>query len=162
MSATYTVTETAPRELAGKIAADLRQFSIYYRQPSPDDIRDYLRELEIFIAGGYLSTYKFGFWKGGRWILCYDYTIRQGTVSPGRPGGIQPNQDVSGASYLNFTSYTAEWERLRPEQRAATEANSPVKRTSMAAPGYSATGSWTFERTYGAGGIEVLRQVFRT
>jgi hypothetical protein len=162
MSTSYTATETAPRELAGKIAADLRQFSIYYGHPSANQVRDYLQELEILLRGGYLSTYTFGFWREGRWVMCYRYTIQQGTVSGGPPGGVQPNQDVRGASYLNFTTHTQNWWNLPLPRRDAIEASLPIKRTSMDAPGYSVDGSWIAERSYGAGGIEVLRQFFRT
>lgn len=159
---TYSVTETAPRELAGKIAADLRQFSLYYRQPRADEIRDYLEELEVLLQGGYLATYKFGFRRNGLWVLCYQYSVQRGVIAGGRAGGIRPSHDVRGASYLNYLTYSDSWWRLSDEGRRAVRAGLRINRTGMAEPALAAGGTWSLERTYGAGGIEIQRQVYAT
>lgn len=160
MSTSYTITETAPRELAGKIASDLRQFSLYYGQPPKSTIDDYLQEMEVLLARGLLGVYMFGFRRFGQWVLCYRYEVREGSEVAGRPGGIQPNVNVAGASYLNFLTYSERWSRLTEQQRNAIRATIRINRTTGDEPGYGA-GYWTVERTYGAGGIELARQVFR-
>lgn len=160
MSMSYTVTDTAPRELAEKIAADLRQFSIYYGHPQKSAIEDYLQEIEVLLAHGYLGVYKFGFRRFGQWVLCYRYEVRQGTQVGGRPGGIQPNANVDGASYFNFLDYSDEWWALTEAERASVRRNLRISRTTGDEPGYG-TGYWTVDRSYGAGGIEVSRGVFR-
>jgi hypothetical protein len=160
MSSTYTVTETGPRELAGKIASDLRQFSLHYGQPPSSEIRDYLDEIEALLRKGYLHTYAFGIRRGQEWVMSYEYTITRGQLTGGRPGGIEPNCDVTGAAYLNFLTYSDDWRRLSDAERAAFRSGLKIKRTPMEEPSYSG-GYWTVDRSYGAGGTEVTRRLFK-
>ena len=158
---TYTVTTTAPRELAGKIAADLRQLALYYHQPPADTIRDYLQELEILLQGGFVDTYAFGFVRNHRWVLCFEYKVTSGVITGGHAGGIRPDVDVRDASYLNYLTYSDRFARLPHDQRRAILDPLPIRRSDMDQPGLVPGGAWTVERTYGAGGIEIRRQVYR-
>lgn len=157
---TYTVTDTAPRELAGKIASDLRQFSRHYGEPPESTIRDYLEEIEAHLQAGYLDTYTFGLRRGQSWVMSYQYRVSGGELTGGRPGGIEPNLDVTGAEYLNFLSRTPAWDRLSDAERATFAANRKIKRTPMHEPNYS-DGYWTVDRSYGAAGTEITRRVFK-
>jgi Bacterial HORMA domain family 1 len=159
---TYTVTTTAPRELAGKIAADLRQLALHYHQPPAEKVRDYLQELEILLRGGYVGTYAFGFVRNHAWVLCYEYTVTSGVITGGHAGGIRPDVDIRGASYLNYLTYSDSFARLPETQRQAILSSLPVRRTEMDQPALTPGGAWTVERTYGAGGIEIRRQVYRS
>jgi hypothetical protein len=161
MSYSYTVTETRARELAGKVASDLRQFSRFYSYPAPADIPDYLLELEALLEDGYLGTYKFGFRRGEVWILCYEYTVRYGSLVGNRPGGIEPGRDVSGAHYYNYLTYSNTWWTLSEGERQRFRAGLPVQRTNGNDPAH-AGGIWYEDRTYGAGGLEVVRRIYRT
>jgi hypothetical protein len=161
MSISYTVTETRARELAGKVASDLRQFSRFYGYPTPAAVPDYLLELEAFLEHGYVGAYKFGFVRNGVWILCYEYTVRYGTLVGGRPGGIEPGWDVSGAHYSNYLTYSQAWWDLTQVQRDHFEADLPFQRT----PANDAThlgGIWYEDRTYGVAGLEIARRVYKT
>jgi hypothetical protein len=159
---TYTITTTAPRELAGKIAADLRQLALHYQQPPSDMIRDYLLELEILLQGGYVETYAFGFVRNHLWVLCYEYKVTSGVITGGHAGGIGPGVDVRGASYLNYLTYSDAFSKLPEDRRRAILKALPINRSDMDRPGLVPGGAWTVERTYGSGGIEIRRQVYRS
>jgi hypothetical protein len=158
---TYTVTDTAPRELAGKIASDIRQFSRYYGQPAEGDIRDYLDEIEALLRAGFLSTYTFGYRRGELWVMSYEYAVRQGQLTGGRPGGIEPNLDIAGATYLNFLTYSDSWvDEQTDAERAAFRRKLRVQRRPMNEPSYSG-GYWMVDRSYGADGTEITRRQFK-
>ncbi len=161
MSVSYTITETRARELAGKVASDLRQFSRFYGIPAPADVPAYLVEIEAFLEHGYLETYKFGFIRNGVWVLCYEYTVRNGTLVSGRPGGIEPGQDVSGAYYNNYMTRSQSWWDLTSIERQRFEAAMPFQRT-LANDASHLGGIWYQDRTYGAGGLEIVRRVYKT
>jgi Bacterial HORMA domain family 1 len=157
---TYTVTKTGARELAGKVAADLRQFARFYGQPTQAGILAYLVELEFLLERGLVESYKFGFRSAGRWVVCFEYTVQNGAMEGGRPGGIDPDVNVTGATYYNYLNPSGDWYRLTPAERAAIEASLPVQRTPSEEPGFEG-GSWYEERTYGAGGVELKRRTYR-
>lgn len=157
---TYTITDTAPRELAGMIASDLRQFARQYEVALGADIRDYMDEIEALLRGGFLATYTFGFWRSGAWVAGWRYTVRDGEVIGGRPGGIDANLNVAGAEYLNCVTYTRSWIALTDAQRATFRAARRIQRTPIQGPS-DAGGAWAFERTLGAGNTEIIRQQFK-
>lgn len=157
---TYTITDTAPRELAGMIASDLRQFARQYEVALGADIRDFMDEIEALLRGGFLATFTFGFWRSGAWVTGWRYTVRDGEIIGGRPGGIEANRNVAGADYLNCLTYSQAWIGLTNAQRAAFRAALTIQRTPMQAPS-DAGGSWTLERTFGAGNTEIIRHQFK-
>jgi len=157
---TYTVTETGARELAGKVASDLRQFSLHYGEPAWSDIPDYMEELEALLHRGYLSTYSFGYRQNGSWMMAYHYEVTGGQLTGGRPGGIEPNIDISGATYFNYVTYSDDWWRLTAAQREAFRATLTIERVNAEEPSY-AGGVWVETRAYGAGGTELRRRLFK-
>ena len=157
---TYTVTETGARALAGKVAADLKQFARFYGQPTFARILDYLVELEVLLERGLVESYKFGFRREQQWVLCFEYTVQNGAMVGGRPGGIDPDINVSGAMYYNYLSPSPDWYKLTPDEREVIEASLPVQRTPAEEPGFVG-GIWYEERTYGAGGVEIKRRTYR-
>jgi hypothetical protein len=161
MMSTYTVTETAPRELAGKIASDLRQFSRHYGQPQESEIRDYLDEIEALLGYGYLQTYEFGYRRGGSWVMSYQYEVSHGQLTGGRPGGIDATVDIRGAVYLNQVTYSdAWWLGTTDAERTAFRTSLKIQRTTAEGPEHTG-GHWVVERNYGAGGTEITRRAFR-
>jgi hypothetical protein len=157
---TYTITDTAPRELAGMIASDLRQFARQYEVALGADIRDFMAEIEALLRGGFLATYAFGFWRSEAWVTAWRYTVRDGEIVGARPGGIDANRDVAGADYLNCVTYTQAWVDLTAAQRAAFRAALTIQRTPMQEPSDTG-GSWVLERSFGAGSTAIIRQQFR-
>jgi hypothetical protein len=157
---TYTVTETGARELAGKVASDLREFSLHYGHPGLSTIPDYIEELEALLRHGYAATYVFGFRRNAVWVVAYEYAVNRGQLVGGRPGGIEPNVDVSGSTYLNFLTYSESWGRLSTAAQEVFYATLKIKRTFGDEPSYSG-GVWMDSRVYGAGGTELQRRLFK-
>lgn len=160
MSVSYTVSESRARELAGKVASDLRQFARFYGQPSRDQIPAYLDELEALLEHGYIRDYKFGYRRGDAWVLCYEYTVRQGALVGGRPGGIEPGHDVSGATYYNYLNYSDPWWRLSDDARRRFRDGLPIQRSPAQEPEFQG-GAWYEGRVYGAGGVEMARRTYK-
>jgi hypothetical protein len=157
---TYTVTETGARELAGKVASDLRQFALHYGEPELSEIPDYMQELEALLRRGYLSTYSFGYRRNGSAVMAYHYVVAQGQLTGGRPGGIDPSISVAGASYFNYVTYADSWWQLGISQRDAFRATLNIKRIHGEEPSY-AGGVWVETRAYGVGGTELTRRLFK-
>ena len=160
MSVSYTVSESRARELAGKVASDLQQFSRFYSEPSRDQIPKYLDELEVLLENGYVREYKFGFRRRDAWVLCYAYTVRGGVLVGGRPGGIEPGCDISDASYYNYLIYSDAWWRLGDDARRTLRDGLPIQRGGASEPGFEG-GTWFEGRVYGAGGVEMARRMYR-
>jgi len=157
---TYTVTETGARELAGKVASDLRQFSLHYGEPQLSEIPDYMDELEALLRRGYLSTYSFGYRRNGSAVMAYYYVVAQGQLTGGRPGGIDASVSVAGASYFNYVTYADSWWQLSARQRDAFRATLQINRVSGEEPNYEG-GVWLESRAYGVGGTELRRRLFK-
>lgn len=157
---TYTVTETGARELAGKVASDLREFALHYGEPELSEISDYMEELEALLRRGYLSTYSFGYRRSGSVVMAYYYGVAQGQLRGGRPGGIDPSIRVAGASYFNYVTYADSWWQLSTSQRDSFRATLKINRVPGEEPSY-ASGIWVESRTYGVGGTELRRRLFK-
>src|SRR5437868_8488676 len=78
MTQTYTTTETWSRTharyVAGKVAADLRQMQQEYGQPTDAAINDYLLELTVLLAGGFVKEVSYGYRRDGAWVVALKYT----------------------------------------------------------------------------------------
>lgn len=157
---TYTVTDTGARELAGKVASDLRQFALHYGEPEVSEIPDYMEELEALLRRGYLSTYSFGYRRNGSVLMAYYYEVVRGQLTGGRPGGIDPSINVAGATHFNYLTYSDDWWRLATSHRDAFRATLRIKRVPGEEPVY-AGGVWVETRTYGVGGTELRRRLFK-
>lgn len=112
------------------------------------------------LENGYVREYKFGFRRGGDWVLCYAYTVREGALVGGRPGGIEPGYDISDASYYNYLIYTDAWWSLGDDARRRFREGLPIQRTAASEPGFQG-GVWFEGRVYGAGGVEMARRMYR-
>ena len=93
--------------------------------------------------------------------MAYHYEVAQGQLTGGRPGGIDPSVDVTGASYYNYLTYTASWGQLTASQRDTFRAALKVKRVPGDEPNY-AGGYWVESRAYGVGGTELRRRLYKT
>ena len=168
MSTTYTttgtetVTWTQAREVAGKVASDMRQFARVYGRPSDENIATYLDELTTLLSLGYVERYKFGFQRDGQWVLCHEYRVVNGMLmSSDRPGGVTRGIDTTGARWVNHLACVEGWYRLPPAAREQVLLQLPFRRTVAQDGGY-ASGFWEIEqRTYAAGPLGLTRRVFR-
>lgn len=155
-------TEAHARKLAGRVTTDLYQCSSLYGQPARSRVDDYQAELELLLAGGYVSQYQFGYKRNSAIVWSLRYTVGPdgGLVSNDRGGGVPIGEDTTGAAYFNSLTPSSAWYALGPATQAAIEARLPWVREAADLPS-SASGYWTRDRGYTAGGVLIDREVFR-
>jgi hypothetical protein len=160
---TSSFTVTHAKYLASKVASDLRQIQRLYGRPVDSEIGDYLLELAILLAGGYLDTVTYGFKTNGNWLLAVRYAVNSdgNLVADNRPGGIFATADVSRGKWHSYLAYSDAWTDLTSMQREAVKSTVPVQRSYGDEPGTGA-GYWVEQdRSYSSGGVGVVRKTFR-
>jgi len=160
---TSSFTVTHAKYLASKVSSDLRQIQRLYGRPADWEIGDYLLELAILLAGGYLDSVIYGYKANGNWLLAVNYTVNAdgNLVTDNRPGGIFATADVSGGVWHSYLIYSDAWADLTSTERDAIKSTIPVKRSSGDEPGTGA-GYWIEQdRSYSSGGVGVVRKTFR-
>lgn len=166
MSSTYTMTSTITRTdaryVTSKVAADLRQFQIFYGPPSDSEIADYVEELTELLSGRYLDYIEYGFRRDNAWVVSARYIARWdgGLDADERPGRIPVGADIRSATWGSYLVTNGAWSALPLAARQQIEARIPIKRGHAKVPGYGA-GIWVEDRTYGRNGVSVARKVFR-
>lgn len=167
MSGSYTTTETFnvthARKLAAKVVADMHQCNLLYsRGPTATEIADYQEELVVLLAGGYVTSYEFGFQTADdRRVLSWKYAVGpSGDLEGGRSGGLFSQATLTGTSMFNFLTTNAKWSNLPEPERAKVRAQHSVDRVSGSPPS-DGNGYWTSNRAYAAGGVAVTRTEFR-
>lgn len=166
MTSTFTTTATFARthakHLAAKVVADLYQGSVFYGRPTEDAIDDYQTELIELLANEYVDTYEFGFKEAGKRLLTWHYAVGAdgGLHGDADAGAIYAKGRVAEATYFNYLTPSAEWNRLTAEQQAAFEAQLPFQRTPGPSP-VDGNGYWQVDHGYSAGGVRVARRTFR-
>lgn len=155
-------TATDARYLASKVAADLYQCYLLYDKPNQPMIMKYETELAILLAGHYVGTYEFGFERGSQRVVSWFYTAgASGTLTGDSSAGqLRARLSITGASYFNFLSYSLSWAALSPGKRDEIQRSLPITRSEGEAP-TDGSGSWTTERTYSSGVVQLERKVFK-
>jgi hypothetical protein len=161
-SASFTITHA--RHMAAKVAADLKRMQRLYGKPDDSAIAVYEGEVVALLKAGYLGTVSYGFRRGGQWIEpTLRYTARDlvgASANDDDPGKIRPWADITGASFYSYLTYSAAWEGLSSEQKAAFESTLPLKRGSASEP--SINGNLESDRSYSAGGWALGRSSVRS
>lgn len=166
MSSTYTISETFTlthaRRLAAKVAADMHQCQRFYGLPTDTQIEDYQEELTVLLQGGYVQSYEFGFkTTDERRVMSWHYAVGpSGALEGSRSGGLYPAADVSGVSWFNFLTPSAEWYALSNAEREKIKANYSIRRTEGSPP-QDGNGYWDSSRHYASGGVGITRKEFR-
>lgn len=113
-----TFSRTHARHLAGRVTTDLRQSHIIYRSPSESSLEQYRLELEELLSGGYVDRYQFGFKRNERavWSLRYVVGPDGSLTGTGTAGGVPVGQNVSGATFFNFLTFSNSWSWLSPAE----------------------------------------------
>jgi hypothetical protein len=159
---TSTFTRSHARDIAQKIAADLRQMHHHYGQPSLDQVPKYIEEIVELLAEGYLYSFEDG-WadSNGQRIVSVYYEVREdGTLSDGRAGGVYAHADIRDATHFNYLKHSQKWNNLPQADRDAFEAKLPVKRVGMPEK-TDGNGYWTTDRSYSSGGVGAQRRTYR-
>ena len=155
-------TVTHARELASKVAADLRRVQRFYSAPSIAEIDDYEAELVVMLKGSYLQRVTYGFRRDRTFISpTLEYSaveLASGSVNDD-PGSISPHDDVSNAAFTSYLEYSAAWSALTDSARELVRQESPVKRVGADKPGLE--GYFSRDRSYVAGGRGLDRSTLR-
>jgi Bacterial HORMA domain family 1 len=158
-----TFSRTHARRLAGRVTTDLRQSHILYGSPAESSLEKYRVELEELLTGGYVDRYQFGFKRNEKavWSLRYVVEPDGSLTATGTAGGVPVGENITGATFFNFLTFSDSWFRLSPPQRKAVEQKLPFIRADGTLPS-EVGGYWTSDRTYAAGGVALERSVFRS
>jgi len=162
-ASTFTVTHA--RHMAAKVAADLKRIQRLYSPNglTDQDIADYEAELIAMLKAGYLEKVTYGYQRNGDWIEpSLTYTAKDlmgGSANDDDPGKIRPNQDVSGASFTSYLTYSSTYLALGEAAKESFKSGLAVKRVTKPTPGVS--GYLIDDRTYSAGGRALSRQTVR-
>ena len=170
MTLSYTFAESSSftivhaRQIAAKVATDLKRLQRFYGQPSDADINDYEYEVVKLLTAGYLDRVWYGFKRYGSWIEpTLRYTARDlagSTVADHDPGRVRPGANTDGAAFYSFLTYTAAWSRLTAQEQASFKATLPFQRSSAQEPGLN--GYLQDDRIYSAGGRALDRSSVRS
>ncbi len=169
MSSSFTITQsttftiTHARHMAAKVATDLKRMQRFYYSPDDQDIDAYEEEIIEFLKAGYLGTVTYGFRRDGQWIEpTIRYTAQDlygASTDDHDPGRVDPDADISGASFYSYLTYSDSWYGLTPPEREAFKKRLPFKRTGVPEP--SINGDLVSDRTYSAGGRALSRASVR-
>ena len=161
---TVTFTRTHAKDLAAKVATDLKRMQRFYDRPSDSEIVDYESEAIEFLKEGYLGTVTYGFWRNGNWIEpTLFYTARDlagASANNDDPGRVRPGADISGASFYSYMTYGLLWNLLSAAEQEAFARRLPVQRNGAAQPGID--GYLSADLTYSAGGRALERATVRS
>jgi hypothetical protein len=158
-SRTATFTKTDVRYVVSKIRTDLEQMRLFYGSPSSAQIERYGTEAEMLLAASYLKEITYGFRRGTDHVPpTLKYTQRSLLAMDDRPGRVPPGENVAGATFYTFLSYTDSWFNLTQKQRDDFEATLPFIRGVADKPGVGG-GIWVNEKSYSSNGQGVYRTV---
>lgn len=157
-----TFSRTHARRLAGRVTTDLRLSHIFYGRPTESRLEDYRTELEELLTGGYVDQYQFGFKRNGRVVWSLRYVVGPDGLLTGTgiAGGVPVGEDITGATFFNFLTFSDSWSWLSSAEREAVEEKLPFIRTDGTLPSDEG-GYWVSDRVYADGGVALERTVFR-
>ena len=155
---------THARHVASKVAADLKRVQRIYQINAPSDleIAEYQQEIAMLLDKGYLGMVTYGFKRNGLWVVALKYQAIAGSLTGGSddPGGIGRAQNIEGADFTSFLSYSSSWHGLAPAAQCAFEKSLPVRRVSGSEPDLE-NGAWVENRNYSSGELSVKRSMIR-
>ena len=109
-SVTFTVTHA--KRIASKVAADLMRFHRFYGRPNRTWIDDYEEELKVLMQYDAIDEITYGFRKDDQWITAVKYKAVNGyLIGDDNPGCLRAVDDLSGATFGSFLSYSDNRER---------------------------------------------------
>jgi hypothetical protein len=77
------------------------------------------------------------------------------------PGRVRPGQDVAGATFYSYLTYSSAWDRLTPAEKAQVKQALPIQRVGAALPAVH-NGYFADDKTYSAGGRSLARASVRS
>jgi len=155
---TQSFTRTDARYIAGKVAADLRQLSQAYGEPTEQHLVNLMGELTEYLVDGYLERVTYGFRKGDLWVVALRYVGSEvgSLATDDRSGRVPRGVDRSGAGWCSHLVLNSKWWGLTSDQRSRYEGALPIQRTNGTEPSPGARG-WLDDKTYSSSGGGVRR-----
>jgi hypothetical protein len=159
-SESFTVTHA--RKLAAKVTADMYNCYQHYGSPPRSDIERYTQELVAMLSNKYVSVYEFGFQTAEeKRIVSWRYTVTlAGDLEGGKSGGLLATADISNATWFNQLTWNSNWSALTLAEQQKIKESHGVNRVNGSGP-TDGEGHWTTTRTYGAGGVSIVREDFQ-
>lgn len=161
---TKTFTLTDAKNLASKIAADLKRVKRFYANSLSDySISQYEEEVTELLKHGYLESVTYGYKKNGKWIeptLKYNAEELLNSEIDDDPGKIRPGKNTTSSQFCSFLTYTPAWFALSIKEREKFEDQLPLNRKVATEP--SVSGYLENDRTYSSGGRSLTRQQVRS
>lgn len=163
-SETQTFTVLHARQLASKVATDLKRMQRFYDQPSDFRITQFEAELIEFLKKGFLETVTYGFKKNDDWIeptLRYTSKDLVGLAADDDdPGRVRPNANISGANFYSFLCYSQAYFLATQSDRDNFAGNLPFQRGGATEPGIN--GYMSSDKTYSSGGRALDRSSLKS
>lgn len=155
-------TRTDARNVASKVAANLRYMKALYGSPSDGWIQEYHDELVELLAGGFVDSVTYGFKREENWVAAVRYLVDLGgnLTADDHATKLPYDADVRGLTATSYLIRSQAWWDLSDAQRAVIEAKLPFKRVGAAEPG-TAGGYWQEDDTYSSSGGGVRRSTLR-
>ena len=152
------------KQLASKVASDMRRCQQHYLRPTDVQINDYGTELALLLRDGYVVNYEFGWVRDNdnERILTWLYTVDSSgnLVSNDRPGRIISGINISGCSMRNMMTFSSKWIALTAEEKQRIESTLPFRRSVL--PSFrSSLGRMESDLCYSAGGTAMSRHTFK-
>jgi hypothetical protein len=170
MSNSYTVSDaitftlTDAKNMAAKVATDLKRMQRLYGSPTDTNIANYEAEVIELLKAGYLGTLTLGYRRDGKWIApTLKYTARDlagASSTDDDPGSVKPGADTTGASFYNYLTYNASWDALSATAQDSFKKRMPFYRSGAAEP--TVNGYLVDDRTYSSGGRALNRASVRS
>jgi hypothetical protein len=134
----------------------------HYGSPSLADIDRFTLELVVMLSNQYVSVYEFGFQTAKeKRIVSWRYTVTvTGDLEGGKSGGLLATANISNATWFNQLTWNSNWSALTPANQQKIKELHEVKRVNGSGP-TDGEGHWTTTRTYGAGGVSIVREDFQ-
>lgn len=170
MSYSFTATETKTftlthaRHLAAKVTADLKRLQRLYGHITDERITEFEGEATELLRHGYLGTVTYGFQRNDKWIeptLRYTASELVNSGADDDPGRVLPGKDIAGAQFHSFLTYSAAWNALTEDQRAAVKGQLPLQRVTGLESTVS-NGYFADDKTYSSGGRSLGRSIVRS
>lgn len=162
-SRTETFTVAHAREIASRVATDLKRLQRFYGSPPDEWVDAYDAELVHLLKNDVVGSVVYGFKRNGKWTAAtLRYTALAGGVlsASDDPGKILPGSDIGGAVFSSFLTYNARWSNLSDREQATIAQGCPFQRSEGAAPPLEA-GYWVDDHKYTAGGRGLGRSTVR-
>lgn len=163
-STSNTFTVVHARDMSAKVATDLKRMQRLYGLPSDTDIAAYEAEVIELLRRGYLGTAYYGFRRDGEWIeptLRYTAHELVSGANNDDPGRVPPGQNIVGASFYSYLTYSSAWDRLNSAEQTQVKQALPVKRVGADLPAVH-NGYFADDKTYSAGGRSLARASVRS